>query len=480
MNRLRRSSVVVVLLVACCMRVAAQVDEAVDNPGLVFTGSGSGGYWSVDTTQSHDGVGSARSGAIIGNQTSSMNVTVQGPANLVFWWKVSSEANFDFLRLFVDGVQVTAISGEKNWTQVTQAMGAGTHTVEWRYTKDASISIGDDAGWVDQLAIVPPNADDDLHIDGRIASVFISRTLITGVPAKNRFQANALVKLQRLDEAALPPSAAVLPVRINWSLTDINLGPPGVVESGTHDFTVPLASHGGGVTPTPASAVLQETFDVGVDELTQIFPTHLYTLTWSATYTDWNGAQVSIGSGQIDNFNLMKFSGIVHGGAITARFDEIGFSPNTVTMDGTGYMVTVDMPADHAWLADNPGAKFRINNLNVHYDPATLDISIINGEPVSLADFGSGAQGVSMSTSGVRLKSTGLEADSVSVKLPAGFGIATTATSRVLSGEILFGIQSLNGSGVPLASPLTYSPGGSLYLVHEKLPVRYATSSLTY
>ena len=470
----------VVLLVACCMRVAAQVDEAVDNPGLVFTGSGSGGCWSVDTTQSHDGVGSARSGAIIGNQTSSMNVTVQGPANLVFWWKVSSEANFDFLRLFVDGVQVTAISGEKNWTQVTQAMGAGTHTVEWRYTKDASISIGDDAGWVDQLAIVPPNADDDLHIDGRIASVFISRTLITGVPAKNRFQANALVKLQRLDEAALPPSAAVLPVRINWSLTDINLGPPGVVESGTHDFTVPLASHGGGVTPTPASAVLQETFDVGVDELTQIFPTHLYTLTWSATYTDWNGAQVSIGSGQIDNFNLMKFSGIVHGGAITARFDEIGFSPNTVTMDGTGYMVTVDMPADHAWLADNPGAKFRINNLNVHYDSATLDISIINGEPVSLADFGSGVQGVSMSTSGVRLKSTGLEADSVSVKLPAGFGIATTATSRVLSGEILFGIQSLNGSGVPLVSPLTYSPGGSLYLVHEKLPVRYATSSLTY
>ncbi len=461
------------------MRIAAQVDDAIDNPGLVFTGGGIGA-WSPDNAITHDGVDSARSASITHNQTSSMNVTVNGPAVLVFWWKASSEGGFDLLRLIVDGIQVAAISGETNWTPVTQALGNGSHTVEWRYTKDGSITQGSDCGWVDQLAIVPSGADDDLHVNGRIASLSIGRTLITGVPAKNRFKANALVKLQRLDEAALPAAAADLPLRINWSLSDLDPGSPGVVEAGAHDFTVPLATHGDGATPTPATDVRQEVFDVGVDELTQIFPTHSYRLTWSATYTNWDGGQVSIGSGQIDNFRLMKFSGLVHAGGVNARFDEIGFAPNTVIPDATGYVVTVDMPADHAWLADNTSAKFRINNVDVHYDPVTLDISIIAGQAVVLSDFSSNSQGVSMTLSGVHLSATGLEADLVKVKLPAGFGFATSATSRVLNGEINFANQALDGSGVPVTSSLTYSPGGSLYLVHEKLPVRYATSSLTY
>ena len=46
----------------------------------------------------------AQSGAIGDNQSSSLETTVTGPAMLSFWWKVDSEANFDFLKVTVDGV----------------------------------------------------------------------------------------------------------------------------------------------------------------------------------------------------------------------------------------------------------------------------------------------------------------------------------------------------------------------------------------
>jgi hypothetical protein len=49
-------------------------------------------------------------------------------------------------------VALTNISGEVNWQQVSLGIGAGTHTLSWRYAKDSSASMGQDAAWVDQVA----------------------------------------------------------------------------------------------------------------------------------------------------------------------------------------------------------------------------------------------------------------------------------------------------------------------------------------
>ena len=54
----------------------------------------------------------------------------------------------------VDGVEVTpGISGAVDWAQVTVPLGVGAHTVVWTYSKDVSVSLGQDAGWVDQVLI---------------------------------------------------------------------------------------------------------------------------------------------------------------------------------------------------------------------------------------------------------------------------------------------------------------------------------------
>jgi hypothetical protein len=74
---------------------------------------------------------------------------------LRFWWKVSSEYYYDYLRFYIDGVQQTRISGTTDWRQQSYSLGPGTHTVEWRYTKNGGTTRGSDGGWVDKVEFSP-------------------------------------------------------------------------------------------------------------------------------------------------------------------------------------------------------------------------------------------------------------------------------------------------------------------------------------
>ena len=112
--------------------------------------------WRIDTGSYSTAPGSARSGTIGDNGTTTLKTTVRGKGTLTFKWKASSEQNYDKLNLYVDGSFVTSISGSTNWTTYTRTISAeGSHTVEWRYTKDGSASSGSDCGWVDDVVWTP-------------------------------------------------------------------------------------------------------------------------------------------------------------------------------------------------------------------------------------------------------------------------------------------------------------------------------------
>ena len=136
--------------------LALSLEDALDAPSVIWT-TGGDADWAAHTDQSHDGVDSARSGPISGNQTSWLETTVTGPLPLSFWWKVSSEEDYDYLRFAIDGVEQTKISGETDWQEEHFDLSAGSHTLRWSYTKDGSVSDGSDAGWLDQvrLAVEP-------------------------------------------------------------------------------------------------------------------------------------------------------------------------------------------------------------------------------------------------------------------------------------------------------------------------------------
>ena len=139
---------------------ADEIAEAVDYPSLTFTKSGNANWYKV-TDIYYYGNDSARSGAIGHSQSTTIqtSITVASTQAVKFYWKVSSEANYDYLKFYIDGVEKTKISGTVNWTQVSYNVTAGTHTLKWSYIKDASVVSGTDCGWVDKLEITAPPAD---------------------------------------------------------------------------------------------------------------------------------------------------------------------------------------------------------------------------------------------------------------------------------------------------------------------------------
>jgi len=132
--------------------------EALDGPGLTWVTGGTAS-WSGQTATTRDSVDAAQSGSISHNQHSWMETTVAAGGTLTFWWKVSSEADYDFLEFYIDGIlQNGRIAGEVNWTQQTFTLGPGPHTLRWRYAKDEAVISGQDRGWVDQVSFVPAAA----------------------------------------------------------------------------------------------------------------------------------------------------------------------------------------------------------------------------------------------------------------------------------------------------------------------------------
>ncbi len=127
---------------------------ALDFPGGIELSSGGAAPFRMDdSSDSRAGNNRAESGAIGDNSESWLEVAVEGPDYLGFWWKVSSEENYDFLRLSVDGEAREAISGNRDWEYRVIAIPVGRHIVRWTYSKDINTQEGADLGWVDFLQL---------------------------------------------------------------------------------------------------------------------------------------------------------------------------------------------------------------------------------------------------------------------------------------------------------------------------------------
>lgn len=116
--------------------------------------------WVAQIRETHDGDVAAQSGATTNNGSSTLQVYLPNPGTISFWWKVSSEEDFDFLRVYVDqnAGPTFSISGETAWEQKNITFTTGGHWVRWVYAKDASVSVGRDAGFVDEVkfTVAPP------------------------------------------------------------------------------------------------------------------------------------------------------------------------------------------------------------------------------------------------------------------------------------------------------------------------------------
>jgi hypothetical protein len=157
--------------------------DALDNRALTWT-SGGDESWLGQNCVTHDGISAARSGGpIAGYGQSWMEATVVGPGVLTFWWKVSSEESGDWLRFYLDETEQSRISGERDWQQQRCWVGVGTNTLRWTYSKNKYGTVGQDAGWVDEVSFVRansaiPTAMGDLDGDGQPS--VLDMTLLVG------------------------------------------------------------------------------------------------------------------------------------------------------------------------------------------------------------------------------------------------------------------------------------------------------------
>ena len=136
--------------------------ETGDFTHLPWTFSGNTN-WVAQTNTVQAGIYAAASGVIGHSKSTGLRLSAACPAGVVtFNYKVSSESGYDNLRFYVDGVQKGTWSGAVAWSLASYPVTAGTHTFEWVYSKDGSLTSGSDKVWVDNVTL--PGEPDDVPL----------------------------------------------------------------------------------------------------------------------------------------------------------------------------------------------------------------------------------------------------------------------------------------------------------------------------
>ena len=129
----------------------------------------------VQSTEAHSGNYALQFGDVDDNQESWVEFTLQNASTAVlsFMVKVSSEAGWDFFKLYVDGEEYYRISGEVDWTQVSVGLQPGEHTIRFAYEKDVSYSAGMDTAWIDDIVVTEGIIlNGEVNINGNVVPVY--------------------------------------------------------------------------------------------------------------------------------------------------------------------------------------------------------------------------------------------------------------------------------------------------------------------
>ena len=132
-------------------------DQPLPEAAAIVTGEGVAMFtsgdapWFLQTDTFHSSPSAMRSGAIDHDGVTMMTAYIDGAGTLSFYWRVSSEQDYDMLSFSVDGVQQAQISGETEWSQMGCYLEEGKHILSWTYAKDYSESDNADCGWVDDI-----------------------------------------------------------------------------------------------------------------------------------------------------------------------------------------------------------------------------------------------------------------------------------------------------------------------------------------
>lgn len=272
--------------------------------------------WTITNTLPYAGTYCAKSGTISHNQVSELSIVLDVAASddVVFYRKVSSESNYDYLRFYIDGAEQNRWSGTVAWGQITFPVTAGTHTLKWSYTKDGSVSSGSDCAWLDNI---------ELPVFARVITVNV-KTYFEGPFNGTEMNANLALSpdfpLSHPFGGApwnYPGTASVTSVPnanvVDWVLVELRQS------AGGPETAIP----GTMVAKKPAF-ILKNGSVVGLDGTSPLLFTHnvtgnLYAVVWHRNHIPIMSGTGLPASGNVYTYDFSTGSGQVYGGTIAFK-----------------------------------------------------------------------------------------------------------------------------------------------------------------
>ena len=123
--------------------------------------------WTIVTTNPYEGTYCAKSGAIGNSAQTRLTITDTATVNdsISFYYKVSSEENYDKLTFKIDGQTKDEWSGNIGWTRAVYPVEAGVHTYQWTYSKDNYYSQGHDCAYLDAIEFPCGKVNHPVNVD---------------------------------------------------------------------------------------------------------------------------------------------------------------------------------------------------------------------------------------------------------------------------------------------------------------------------
>lgn len=111
--------------------------------------------WFVDSMNPITGTYSARSGALAAGGITDLQLTADFPVagNISFDHETSCANGADFLEFYIDGIYQADWSGITAAANFSTPVAAGQHTFRWRFNRAGFINKGQNAVWVDDIAL---------------------------------------------------------------------------------------------------------------------------------------------------------------------------------------------------------------------------------------------------------------------------------------------------------------------------------------
>jgi hypothetical protein len=116
-----------------------------------------------------------------------MTINVANNDSISFWYKVSSENTYDFLRFYIGNAKKAEWSGEKSWARASYPVSQGSRILKWIYIKDEMDLGGSDCAWIDFINL--PKAVSEIGIETQTVDVNYS---VFPNPAKDLINVNIL------------------------------------------------------------------------------------------------------------------------------------------------------------------------------------------------------------------------------------------------------------------------------------------------